>query len=101
MAFEPVPQHAKRHSIRFTPSSPTLATILPFTSGKLRSEGLKAIVRDESFRGCCVIVQPSVDVKIGLQGVITVGELAPLQFRIVWIKPVKRGYRKLGIEYLE
>ena len=100
MPFEPMEPY-KRRSIRFSPDMPTLAYLRPELEGQMGQGEVPGIVRDESYRGCCVLLKGETPVEMGIEGVIKVGALAPLKFRVAWIQRIQRGYKKVGIEYLE
>ena len=71
-----------------------------FFRGQLCSE-VKGLVRDESYKGCSVLFKADSRIQQNLQGIIAVGQLSPLQFRVAWVQRLKEDYLKVGIEYLE
>jgi hypothetical protein len=90
----------RRKSVRFLPEQPTVARMHMFVRGRLSSE-VKGLVRDESYRGCSILFKSDPRIQQHLQGIIAVGQLPALQFRVAWVKELHSDYIRVGIEYLE
>ena len=88
-------------SIRFKHDTKTYALIDIHPTNNNFHPSLTALVLDESYNGCGLIIRASSDLQSGNVCRIKVGELSPLNAKIVWIKNVENGFKKMGLKFLD
>ena len=89
----------KHMRYRSDPSTVTfLATKL--TKGKFSAEQL-ALVQNESFKGCCLVIQANKGLSVGNNVWIQLGELEPMECEIRWIEMLTSDVYKVGLYYLD
>lgn len=90
-----------RRKLRFAPDPSQHAGIDFNLSQKKFEAELPALIYNESYSGCCVVVMREKRLKVGGQFKIKVGLLAPLMGEIRWINELDDTFVKLGVEFLE
>jgi hypothetical protein len=90
----------ERHSVRFSPDPLTVAVIFQLND-KAMTPALVALVLNESFTGCSVLVNHDVPFKKDQKVKIKVGELAAMQAKVIWVKNLEESIFKIGLKFLE
>jgi hypothetical protein len=86
----------RRKNIRFRPDSPKVAWI-----AKQDLKVTRGLVRDESLRGCALILQSAVPLQVGESCFLKVGLLETVEAQVAWVSPLKDGFYKAGFSYLD
>jgi len=92
---------AKRKHTRFRPDVPSLAWIqfdIRDTSFKADTH---AIVYEEAFGGCCLILMAEKALTLGMRWNVKVGDLEPMGAEIVWCKNLDLDVWKIGLKFLD
>lgn len=101
----------RRNFIRFNPDSMETALVDPDENRFLAyhaqnytfTPSIVALIYDQSYSGCSIIVinykQENSFLPIGLQCVIKVGEMSPLQGKVRWRETLTNDVLKIGIEF--
>lgn len=98
-----------RASVRFKPDPKDIAQLQWITNrnygitakDKEFKPDVAALIVNESFRGCCVVITNTEEPLPNMQVVVKVGPLAPLLAHTVWVLPLDQGIFKIGLEYEE
>jgi len=91
----------KRRYTRFNPDNTTLAFIDLNPKTKSFKPNLTALVLQESHGGCCIAVSKTNDLTEGSEIKIKVGNVAPLNAQIRWIKKMDPLVYSVGIMFVE
>jgi hypothetical protein len=90
-----------RRKLRFAPD-PSQHAEIDFNLNRKNFEGeLPALIFNESYSGCCVVMMKEKRLKVGGHFKVKVGLLAPLLGEVRWINELDDHFVKLGIEFLE
>lgn len=88
-------------SIRFQPD-PLDHALIDFRSGQGEfTPTAVALILNESFTGCALIIKTFETLKPEQQVRVKVGRLDPMAAKIVWVKPMEDHVIKAGIQFLE
>lgn len=87
----------RRRSIRFRPEQTTVAELRGVYPGPLTH---LSVVRDESYRGCSLIVQKAAGLQAGAFCRVKVGHLEEMPARVAWVSDLNGEFVKAGFEYL-
>lgn len=90
----------RRKSIRFKPDPGTLALVLTDSQGKKLSVPQIAIVVEEAYRGCSLLIVKELDFAEGDVLTVQVGHLSPLKAEIRWKKNYEGKFEYMGLQYL-
>ena len=90
----------KRRRIRFKGNPETVAQIDFVPESEAFASGCVALVSDESFSGCGLVVINGQEFNVGQQLAVKVGNLGPVQARVQWIVEVDHQVSRIGIKYL-
>lgn len=94
-------QRQRRRWTRFHPDVATEASLdVKFKKGKYTPTH-NAIVLDEAFKGCCLVVGGPFDLTVGDTLWCKVGQLDPIEAEIRWMEKLDPRVFKLGIFFLE
>lgn len=89
-----------RKAFRFKPDPMAIAYI-DTKNGNEFAPSLVAVVINESFTGCAVVLASDVPLKTDMKIKIKVGNLEPMKGQIVWIKTLEENIHKVGVKLLE
>ena len=90
----------ERHSIRFSPDPLTVAVVFQL-NGKALTPALVALVLNESFSGCSVLINHDVPFQKDQKVKIKVGQLAAMNAKVIWVKNLEESIFKIGLKFLE
>lgn len=91
----------KRKHVRYRPDRLTTAKIqLDAVTSSFVSEA-SALVYEESYGGCCLIVINERPVALQDRWRIQVGNLQPMIAEVVWVKRLDDAVYKVGMKFLE
>ncbi|MFN8792450.1 MAG: hypothetical protein ACK5Y2_13430 [Bdellovibrionales bacterium] len=91
----------KRRNIRFSPDQGDLAWILTDHKGKFRDVPLPALLLDESYSGCSIVIAKNSQFSENSEIHVKVGSLDPLKASIRWIKEFEGRVLILGLSYID
>lgn len=91
----------KRKHIRFAADVGTLAYILTDTSGKKLSKPIPALVVDEAYGGCSLIIVKNPQFHEDAQFKVKVGNLNTMSAVIRWMKNFENKVMMIGVAYLD
>lgn len=93
----------KRSSIRFTPDPGTIAWVDSHATGTNRSfkEQLPALVTEESYRGCGLVLTMTKKLQVGDKVRVKIGKGAPLKGEVRWRTDLDAQVMRIGVMYLE
>lgn len=90
----------QRKNVRYKADPKHFAQIdLRNESGNFEPE-LVALIFDESYRGCCLVILEHPGFEVGARCRIQVGPLDPLRAEVKWIRREGEGLMKLGFLFL-
>lgn len=90
-----------RKHTRFRPDTPSLAWV-QFNLGEPSFKGdTHALVYEEAFGGCCLILMSEKTINLGARWAVKVGDLEPMEAEVVWCKNLDLDVWKLGLKFLE
>lgn len=101
MKTTPNKRAKKRKYVRFAAEVGMQAFVLSDDEGKKLKTPLPALVVEESYKGCSLVVLKSSLYHEGAQLKIKVGELDPMMAEIRWIKTFDGKVCSLGLVYVE
>jgi hypothetical protein len=70
-------------------------------NGKEFAPSLVAMVINESFTGCAVVLASDVPLKKDMKIKIKVGNLEPMKAQVAWFKTLEENIHKVGVKLLE
>lgn len=88
-----------RKSVRFAPDALTTAQI-SFRNRVTFKPELIALILNESFTGCALLVKSDDEITTNDDMIVKVGEMAPMRARVVWSKNLEENIYKIGIKWL-
>ena len=95
----------KRRAVGFKSSALDAAAqvewIQNFKSNKEFHPSVPALVIDEAFNGCGIVVLNDAKLKVGTLLRIKVGQLPVLKAEVRWVQEVDEELTKCGLSYLE
>jgi hypothetical protein len=90
-----------RKFIRFKPDDNALALIDLKTTGKDFTPSISALILNESFSGCALVLASNDIIKTGTKIKIKIGNLSVMKAEIVWSKVLEENIQKVGVKILE
>jgi len=91
----------KRKHVRYRPDKLTIARIqLEAVTSSFVSEA-SALVYEESYGGCCLILIHDRAIALQEKWRIQVGNLQPMTSEVVWVKRLDDAIYKVGLKFLE
>ncbi len=94
-------QHQRRRWTRFNPDVSTEALVDAKSKKGKFSPTHRALVLDEAFKGCCLVVPGPFDLTVGDTLWVKVGKLDAMEAEIRWIEKLDPRVFKIGVFYLE
>ena len=95
------PSKNVRKHMRYKSDPNTVAFVAPkLKKGKFVSDQ-SALVLNESFKGCCLVVGANKEIAVGKTIWIQLGELDPLEAEIRWVEQLSPEVYRFGAYYLE
>lgn len=92
---------ANRKYTRFLPEPGTYALIDPRISPLKFEPKVTALVYNESFSGCAVVVQSCKKLQIGDVCSVQISTLSPMKAEVRWRKELDNGITRIGLRYLD
>ena len=92
------PPKTKRKSIRFH-STPLATALVDLKMQRSFRPTLSGLVLSESFSGCALLLILEDAVKEGQIVQIKIGEMDPMNAKIVWIKEFPENIKKIGFHF--
>lgn len=96
----PLKKSPIRRPIRFVPDALTIAT-LSTHSQKDFKPNMVALVLNESFSGCALLVNGDNVLKKEQKVMIKLGQLDAMPAKIAWVKNLEESIYKIGVQFLE
>lgn len=90
-----------RKFIRFKPDDNALALIDLKTTGKDFTPSMSALILNESFSGCALVLTSNDIIKAGTKIKIKIGNLHVMKGEIVWSKVLEENIQKVGVKIIE
>lgn len=91
----------KRRFVRFDPD-PTDTALVEFSpNGKTFKPTLAALISNESYGGCGLIVMTRLRIKQGDKVRVKVGRVKPLVGVVAWVDPLAPRILQIGVRYEE
>ena len=59
------------------------------------------LVDDESFDGCCIVLNRDLDLNVGLVLMIAIGEMRPVKSEVRWIRRCDEDIFKVGLQHID
>lgn len=91
---------SKRFLTRFKPDPLTVAYV-DFSKAKNFSPTNVAVVINESYSGCAIVMVSNNPINTGDKIKIKVGQLGEMKASIVWVKLLEENIFKIGVQMLE
>lgn len=88
-------------SIRFQPDPLDHALIDFNFEGKDFSPSAVALIRNESYTGCSLVINTNLKVTPGQKIKVSVGRIGVLPCKIVWGKELEPSLLQIGVQFLE
>ncbi len=93
----------KRQSVRFSPDPGAYAQI--DVEGNCHDEdfdpSIVALITDEAYRGCGLVMLETDQLNIGDKCSIKVGRIGPILAEVKWKKEIDTSIVKIGFQFLE
>ena len=96
-----MPGSKERREIRFHADPQTIARLDLKMTGKEFKPTLTALVLNESFSGCAILLADDFELKKGFKLRIKIGDLHPMKAEVAWTKVLEENIQKIGIKVLE
>lgn len=90
-----------RKFIRFKPDDNALALIDLKTTGKDFTPSISALILNESFSGCALVLASNDIIKVGTKIKIKIGNLHVMKAEIVWSKVLEENIQKVGVKIMD
>jgi len=87
-----------RHSIRFTPD-PLTTALIELKNNSTFKPSLVALVLNESFTGCALVLSCDQLLKKDQILKVKVGNLNPMMAKIIWVKHLEENIFKIGLKF--
>ncbi len=91
----------KRKSIRFRATPIAVAFIDLNHSNKTFKPTVTALIANESYTGCALVLVSDETFKVNQLAKVKIGDLDPLDARVVWSKTLEENIKKIGFEFQE
>lgn len=88
-----------RKSVRFSPDALSTA-LISFKNRVTFKPELTALILNESFTGCSLLVISDNFIEPNDDMIVKVGEMAPMRARVVWSKNLEENIFKIGIKWI-
>jgi len=92
-----------RTTLRFPPDEGAVAWIgleVPEDKSDF-TPTIPALVTDEALNGCGLVALANDQLGVGVECMVQVGELPPLNAQVRWIRELGEGVQKIGVAFLE
>jgi len=91
-----------RAHLRFKPDPMEYAQVaVESLEHAFKPDFVALIIEESPIAGCSIIAHDHPGVDVGTECLIKIGDLAPLQSRVVWKKPAEPELMQLGLKFLE
>ena len=91
---------SKRKSIRFH-STPMSTAVIDLNNKNKFQPSIISIVANESFTGCALVCVCDTPIAVDQIVRVKIGDLDPLNARVVWCKTLDENIKKIGLEFKE
>ena len=88
-----------RISVRFPPDPGSFALVKLPHDGTLSNSTTPALIINESFGGCSLLLVTPAFLNAGMQVQVQVGKLKPMEGEIRWVVAIENEIKKIGIQY--
>lgn len=89
-----------RRSVRFSPDPLTIAA-LSLHPDKVFKPQIVALVLNESFGGCSVLINHDEVLKKDQMIIIKLGQLGLMKAKVIWIKNFEESIYKIGLKFID
>ncbi len=91
----------KRKHTRYRPDRLTIAWVQFNPAAEDFETDVHALVYEEAFGGCCLVMMFDRPLELGLRWMVKVGDLNPMEAEVVWFKNLDQDVWKVGLKFLK